>query len=244
VTTYVELARVVAERGLDLRHLVIVMMDEYVTDRYNSVARTLPHSCRRFGQEMIVEPLTEAAGSGKGVLAENFLVPDPREPERYDQQLAAIGGVDLFILASGASDGHVGFNPPGSARDTTTRVVRLADTTRSDNLATFPSLGTLDQVPRYGVTVGINTILRYSKSAVMIVHGAHKAEAAARLRSAEQYDPGWPATVITECSDPALFVDTAAANSKGDTHGPDQARLSRRGIDSRGRHDGVVRPPR
>ena len=42
----------------------------------------------------------------------------PADPEGYEQRLADAGGIDLFLLASGAGDGHVAFNPPGADRDT------------------------------------------------------------------------------------------------------------------------------
>jgi glucosamine-6-phosphate deaminase len=211
LSTFAELARVVAARRLDLRHVVIAMMDEYlVAGGGPPVDDALPHSCRRFGQRAIVAPLSAAAGDGRGITGDRFWVPDPAAPDSYDRRLAELGGVDLFVLACGASDGHVGFNPPGSSPHSPTRIVTLAETTRRDNLATFPALGSLDQVPRYGVTVGIGTIRRLSRSAVMVVHGAVKAEAAARLRGAERFDPRWPATVVTECRNPALFIDRAA----------------------------------
>lgn len=218
MTTYTALARIVAERGIDLGHVVVVMMDEYVTTDPRTGGRRavdaeLAHSCRRFGRDVIVAPLSAAAGPGRGVSADRFWVPDPAAPEAYDERIAAAGGVDLFILASGASDGHIGFNPPGSPPDSTTRVVELAASTRRDNLVTFPTLGTLDEVPRHGVTVGIGTIRRLSRSVVMVVHGADKTETARRLATAEGYDPRWPATVISECANAALFLDEAAADT-------------------------------
>lgn len=214
--TYSALASIVAERGLDLRHLVIVMMDEYVivdprSGGFRPVDDQLPHSCRRFGRKHIVEPLSRAAGA-RGIDDAHFWLPDPSAPTAYDQRIDKAGGIDLFILASGASDGHVAFNPPGSDPDSVTRVVELAETTRRDNLATFPSLRTIDRVPRHGVSVGIDTIRRFSRSAVMILHGTAKAQAAMRLSTADRYDEQWPATVLAECADAELFIDQAVAD--------------------------------
>ena len=45
----------------------------------------------------------------------------------------------------------------------------------------------------------------------MVVLGSDKAEAAARLAAADHYDPTWPATVLSECAAPDLYVDEAAA---------------------------------
>ncbi|WP_020574671.1 6-phosphogluconolactonase [Actinopolymorpha alba] len=227
MTTYAGLASLVIHRRLDLSGLVIAMMDEYVdldeaSGTFAPIADHLQHSCRGFGREIIAAPLSAAAGPGRGIATEHLWVPDPADPQAYDRALAAVGGVDLFILASGASDGHVAFNPPGTPADSTTRVVPLVESTRRDNLATFPHLETVDRVPRHGVTVGVDTIRRHSKRAVMIVHGADKRTAAARLAGAEGYDRDWPATVFTECAQPELFVDAAAA--PGGSESPDITR--------------------
>jgi len=216
-TTYVALAREVAARRLDLTGLVIVMMDEYVerddgTGEMRLIDPTAPHSCLRFGQTEIVDRLNAAAGQGRGITRDRYWVPDPTAPGDYDRQIAGHGGVDLFILASGAGDGHVAFNPPGTGPDTATRVIRLADQTRRDNLHTFPSFGKdIDRVPRYGVTVGVGTIREQSKQVVMVAHGAPKARAVRRVAAADGYRPEWPATILADCARPLLFIDEAAA---------------------------------
>jgi glucosamine-6-phosphate deaminase len=214
-STYRALAEEVRRRDLDLRGLVIVMMDEYVErDRDGGLRRvddTVAHSCARFGREEIVARLNASARPGQGISADRYWVPDPLAPERYDAEIAAQGGIDLFILASGASDGHIAFNPPGTPAEAGTRVVDLAEQTRRDNLGTFPAFGKdLDRVPRHGVTVGIRTIRDLSKEVVMVAHGAHKATAVRRLCAADRYEPDWPATVLSECACPQLFVDEAA----------------------------------
>jgi glucosamine-6-phosphate deaminase len=217
LTTYAALADEVATRSADLRRVVIVMMDDYVvpdgSGSFRRVAADLPYSCERFGRVEIAGRLNAAAGADRGITPDRLWVPDPGDPGAYDERIADAGGIDLFVLASGASDGHVAFNPPGTAATTGTRVVALAESTRRDNLATFPSFGGLDDVPRHGVTVGVGTIREQSRRAVMIAHGAGKAEAARRLVAAGGYAPDWPATVLGECARPALYLDEAAARS-------------------------------
>ncbi|MGI5518679.1 6-phosphogluconolactonase [Streptomyces sp. CA-106131] len=217
-SAYRALADEVVARGLDLGHVVIVMMDEYVerdprSGAHRRIDAELLHSCARFGRREIVEPLNAAAGPGRGITAERFLVPDPADPAGYDERIAALGGIDLFLLASGAGDGHIAFNPAGTDHDARTRVVALAEQTRLDNLATFPSFSGLDEVPHYGVTVGIGTIREHSKRVVMVVHGVDKAETARRLLAAEHYEPDWPATVFTDCARPRLYLDEAVVKA-------------------------------
>ncbi|MEU8133106.1 6-phosphogluconolactonase [Streptodolium elevatio] len=172
------------------------------------------NSCHRFAAEEIVGPLNAAAGEGRGIPADAVWFPHPSDPAAYDGRLAEAGGVDLFILASGASDGHIAFNPPGAPEDSTSRIVELADSTRQDNMGTFPDFASLDEVPRHGVTVGVATIVRQSRRAVMVVHGGHKREAVRRLAAATAYEADWPATLVALCREPALYVDRAAAGEE------------------------------
>lgn len=208
---YAALAHQARGRRLDLSGLAIVLMDEYVLpgpDGFTAVAADLPHSCRGFARDHIVAPLNAAANGGPV----DVWLPDPADPGAFDRRIADAGGIDLFVLASGAGDGHVAFNPPGAALDSTTRVVALPESTRRDNLATFPSFGgRLDRVPTHGVTVGVGTIRSLSRQAVLILHGADKARAAARITATDRYDPTWPATVVHACARPEIFVDEAAA---------------------------------
>ncbi len=213
-TTYQALAQVVRERRLDLSSLVIAMMDDYAAPNpagFRHVDDAAHFSCRRFVRDEIAGPLNAAAAQGLGIPDEHIWLPDPGAPAEYDDRLRAVGGIDLFILASGASDGHVGFNPPGTPADSRTRIVLLADSTREDNLATFPEFGSLEEVPKYGATVGVATITELSRRTVMVIHGEDKRTAAARLRSTDHYDASWPATLLNSCRNAALYVDQAAA---------------------------------
>lgn len=215
LATYAHLAALVAERDLDLSRVVVALMDEYVEeagDGFRAIDPDLPHSCVGFGRREIVGLLNAAASAGHRIPEDNLWYPDPAAPAgQYDRALAEAGGIDVFLLASGASDGHVALNPVGAGRDTVTRVVPLGEDTRRDNLGTFPTLRTLDEAPRFGVTVGVATIRDLTRSAVMVVTGEHKRETVKRIAAADAYEPEWPATVLSECSDARFLVDRSAA---------------------------------
>ena len=183
-----------ARRNADLRHVTLVMMDEYLVA---GAWATEPWSCHAFVRQQM------SFGAGE------IWFPDPADPAAYDRRIADAGGIDLFVLASGASDGHVAFNSTGSARDSRTRVVPLSDQTRRDNLQTFPGFGALENVPRHGVSVGIATIAE-AREAIMALTGASKRLTLQRILAASGYDPSWPATVIHECARRAIFVDDEA----------------------------------
>jgi glucosamine-6-phosphate deaminase len=191
-TTY----RALAARAARLDRLVVVMMDEYL-----GAPRDAHYSVHRFAGEELVRPL--------GLGADRVWFPDADDPQAYDERIAAAGGIDLFLLASGASDGHVAFVPPGSQRDGRTAVVAIAETTRRDNLATFPQFAGLDEVPTYGVSVGLGTIAA-AWTLRLVLHGADKRAAAARLLTLDDFDPSWPASIVHAHPDAEIWLDEAA----------------------------------
>ena len=193
-TTY----RALAALKPDLSRCTVVMMDEYVP----VPDVRAQHSCRGFAQREICAPLR--------LSDEQLWLPDPEAAAAYDERIAAAGGIDVFLLASGASDGHVAFLPPGSPRDGRTSVVRLADSTRRDNLRTFPHFGSVDEVPAHGVSVGLATIAD-ARSVRLVLHGADKRDAAAKVTSLRDFDPSWPASVVHVCRDAEIWLDREAA---------------------------------
>lgn len=183
-----------ARRKANLSKVILVMMDEYLVA---GAPATEPWSCQAFVRQQM------NFGAGE------IWFPDPADPAAYDRRIADAGGIDLFVLASGASDGHVAFNSTGSARDSRTRIVPLSDETRRDNLQTSPSFGSLENVPRHGVSVGIATIAE-AREGIMLLTGPSKRLTLQRIIGASGYDPSWPATVIHECARREIFADAAA----------------------------------
>ena len=191
-TTY----RALATRLADPARLLIVMMDEYV-----AAPEHAHYSCRRFAREEIAGPL--------GIPDERVLIPDAADPETFERAIAEHGGIAVFLLASGASDGHVAFLPPGSPRDGRTAVIELAETTRRDNLVTFPDFESLEDVPRQGVSVGLGTIAD-ARALRLVLHGADKREATRRLLALRAFDSKWPASIVHDHPDAEIWVDRAA----------------------------------
>ena len=179
-----------------LDRLVVVMMDEYA-----GAPPDAHHSCARFAREEIASPL--------GVPAERVWLPDPDDPVSYDARIEDAGGIDVFLLASGASDGHVSFLPPGSPRDGRTSVVELALSTRRDNVATFPEFASADDVPARGISVGLATIAA-ARSLRLVLHGADKRGSWRRLRALDTFDPEWPVSIVHDHPDAVIHVDEEA----------------------------------
>ena len=229
-STYAAFAHVVAERSLDLSNVILVMMDDYVVEVDGQPQRIDPRehcSVEGFALTEILAPLNAAAGPGRGITPDRLWIPDPADPRAYDARITSAGGIDLFILASGDSDGHIAFNAPGAPRDSRTRIVELPESTRRDNLGTFPNFHHLDEVPTLGISVGIATILDVSKRAVLVAPGTSKREAVSRISAAKDYEPDWPATVLALCRHASLYVDSQSAPSPEGAHLPTRAPTGR-----------------
>jgi glucosamine-6-phosphate deaminase len=111
------------------------------------------------------------------------------ECARYEAAIEAAGGLDLTFLGLGRN-GHIGFNEPGTPFDSRTRVVTLADSTRSANADFFPD----GRVPTQAITMGIGTILS-SKRIVLLASGRGKEQAIDRLHQAF-IDRDFPASAL------------------------------------------------
>jgi glucosamine-6-phosphate deaminase len=188
---------------------VLVMMDEYLRrsgESFEYASADATWSCHNFVRREMVERWNRDLPKSHRVGADSVWFPDPADPSAYDWRINDAGGIDFFLLASGASDGHVAFNPPGSPRESVTRIIELPESTRRDNLLTFPAFGTLAAVPTHGISVGIDTIAG-AKEAAMVLWGTAKAESLRRINAGRDYDSDWPATVIHECERREILID-------------------------------------
>jgi glucosamine-6-phosphate deaminase len=123
----------------------------------------------------------------------------------YERRIAEAGGVDVQILGIGAN-GHLGFNEPGSALTSRTRVKRLSERTRADNARFFDSV---DAVPTHCVTQGLGTVLD-ARKLVLVASGAGKAAAVAAALEGP-LSASCPASVLQWHADAVAVLDEAAA---------------------------------
>jgi glucosamine-6-phosphate deaminase len=101
-----------------------------------------------------------------------FFPTDLKDYKKYDEKIREKGGIDLQILGIG-SNGHIGFNEPGSKFSSKTRAVLLAESTIKDNSRFFKNK---KDVPKKAVTMGISTIMG-AKKIILLANGANKQEA-------------------------------------------------------------------
>lgn len=162
---YDELVRLHREEGLSFRDVVSFNLDEYWPMGPDEL-----QSYRRFMREHLFDHVD--------IDPKNAHVPDgtiPRDDveaycERYEKAIAQAGGLDLQLLGIGRT-GHVGFNEPGSSKDSRTRLITLDKVTRMDAASDF--FGEWN-VPHQAITMGVGSILD-AKRVVLMAFGEHKA---------------------------------------------------------------------
>lgn len=162
---YRELIRLHKEEGLDLSGVVTFNLDEYFP-----MSPDDEHSYRRWMDETLFDHVN--------IQKHNIHIPDgtlkPDEVEdfctRYEAAIRKAGGIDIQILGIGRT-GHVGFNEPGSTRNSRTRLVTLDPVTRRDAASGFYGE---ENVPQQAITMGVGTIMD-ARKVLLLAFGEHKA---------------------------------------------------------------------
>jgi len=195
---YAELAARVRAGGLDLSQAMAFALDEYV-----GLPIDHPESYHDTIRRTVTEPL--------GLDPARVNVPDGRPDgletagDRYEAAIKAAGGVDVQILGVG-TNGHVGFNEPGSSLASRTRLKTLSQQTRADNARFFDSI---DEVPTQCMTQGLGTILD-ARHVVLVANGEAKAAAIAAITEGP-VTAMWPGSVLQLHPHATIVVDEAAA---------------------------------
>ena len=205
VGLYRELIRRCREDGLDLSKITTFNLDEYV-----GLPPDHSQSYHRFMREQLFDHLELDA---RHVHIPNGMAMDiEAHCDWYEERIARAGGIDLQVLGIGAN-GHIAFNEPGSSLGSRTRVKTLSHQTRQDNARFF---GSVEDVPRYALTMGIGTIME-ARELLMLVTGEAKAEA---LRASVEgpLTAMVPASMIQMHRKAYVIADRAAASLLSGEH--------------------------
>ncbi len=196
---YAELVRRHQEEGLSFANVVSFNLDEY-----EGLAPGHPKSYWNFMQEHLfqhVDMRPEAIYLPSGL-------DDGEETARdYEEKMAEAGGIDWQLLGIGRN-GHIGFNEPGSTRESRTRRIELNEMTRRD---AAPGFGGIENVPTHAVTMGVSSILA-AKQIVLIAWGESKREIVKQAISGKVTSE-LPATFLQDHGNVKWYLDHAAAGS-------------------------------
>jgi glucosamine-6-phosphate deaminase len=196
---YNELASLAARGAADFSQVTTFNLDEFV-----GIPAEHPGSYRTFMEQHFFSLLHLAP---ERIHFLNGAAPDPAaECERYEQEIARAGGIDLQILGIG-TNGHIGFNEPGPELDARTHRVTLRPETRRSNAALFG--GDESGVPAEALSMGMGTILR-ARAIVLLATGASKASCVERVIHG-RVTTAVPASFLQLHADVDVMVDEAAA---------------------------------
>ncbi|OLY84469.1 Glucosamine-6-phosphate isomerase 1 [Smittium mucronatum] len=169
IPVYKHLVQFYKNKELSFEHVITFNMDEYV-----GLPRDHPESYHtfmfsNFFKHIDIKPENINMLNGNCEELQN-------ECQRYEDEIARVGGIELFLGGIGP-DGHIAFNEPGSSMKSRTRVKTLAYETVLANARFFG--GDVNKVPKLALTVGVATVTD-AREVVIIIAGAHKAIALAK----------------------------------------------------------------
>ncbi len=201
VHVYKELVRLHQEEGLSFQNVVTFNLDEYYPMHPDAV-------------QSYVHYMNEHLFSKVDIDKSNIHIPDGSLPleaieeycRNYEQKINEYGGIDLQILGIGRT-GHIGFNEPGSAPNSGTRLVTLEDLTRRDAARDF---GGKSNVPLKAITMGIGTIFK-AREIILMAWSKHKASIIKKSVEGE-VSSDVPATFLQLCDKVEFVVDSDAAS--------------------------------
>ncbi len=161
---YKELSRLNRDEGLDFSGVVTFNLDEYY-----GLPPDHEQSYRYFMEEQLFQHLNPRP---RQTHVPDGLAEDPEAYcEQYEQMIRDAGGIDLQVLGIGG-DGHIAFNEPSSSLGSRTRLKTLTEETVQDNSRFF---GSMDEVPRFALTMGVGTILE-AQQCLILASGVNKAK--------------------------------------------------------------------
>lgn len=201
ISIYRELVRLHQDEGLSFQNVVSFNLDEYYpiskkdVQSYNYFMYTHLFNHVDIKPEHIHIPTGELSVNK----VRDFCV-------KYEQKIEALGGIDLQILGIGRN-GHLGFNEPGSHRNSKTRTITLDHLTRFD---TAPSFQGIENVPRKAITMGIQTILS-AKRILLMAWGTNKSKIIQKAIEGP-ISPMIPTTYLQLHKNTTLVLDLEAAS--------------------------------
>lgn len=122
----------------------------------------------------------------------------------YENEIKSCGGIDIQLLGIG-TNGHIGFNEPGSIGNSRTRMVELSEETKKVNSSSFRG-----KMPTRAISMGIGTILD-SKEIILLATGKSKADAIKYLGNHHD-DLSCPATFLKSHPHFTLVLDPEASS--------------------------------
>ena len=200
VGIYDELVRLHREENLSLANVITFNLDEYYPMQPYELQSYVRFMREHLFDHVDIKP--ENLHVPDGTLARSQITDFCRD---YEAQISDAGGIDIQILGVGRT-GHIGFNEPGSSKDSRTRLITLDTVTRTDAASDF--FGE-EYVPRQAITMGVGTILG-ARQIIMLAFGEHKSHIIARAVEGETTS-SVAASFLQDHENAKVLLDRSAA---------------------------------
>ncbi len=197
---YDELIRLHQDEGLSFKNVVTFNLDEYWPMQPGDLQSYVRFMKEHLFDHIDIDPANVHVPDG--TLAIEGVAEFCRG---YEQKIREHGGIDVQLLGIGRT-GHVGFNEPGSPRDSRTRLITLDKVTRADAAADF--FGE-ENVPRRAITMGVASIMD-ARRVILLAFGEHKAPVVWRAVEGE-VDAAVSASFLQGHEHAKFVLDPAAA---------------------------------
>ncbi|EHH9775507.1 glucosamine-6-phosphate deaminase [Listeria monocytogenes] len=191
-TLYAELVK----SDVDTKNVTTTNLDEYV-----GLAASDPNSYHYYMNDLLFSKKTFKESflpNGEATDAE-------AECARYEEILSE-HPIDIQVLGIG-TNGHIGFNEPGTSFDSLTHKVVLTDSTREANKRFFERE---EDVPTHAYSMGIKSIMN-AKKIILLAFGENKAQAIKETIKGP-VDVNCPASVLQNHPDVTVILDNEAAS--------------------------------
>lgn len=175
----------------------------YNLDEYVGISYDHPESYHKFMETNLFDHID--------IKKENTHIPDAGNSDlnaalkTYQEQLNS-ADIDVQILGVG-SNGHIGFNEPGTPFEKGVHVVDLKQETIEANSRFFNN--DINLVPKQAVTMGIKDIMR-AKHIILLAFGEAKQYAIKSLVECDEITENIPCTVLKNHPSVYVLVDKEA----------------------------------
>lgn len=198
---YNELIRLHKEEGLSFKNVITFNLDEY-------------YPMQPDAEQSYVTSMNNSLFNHIDIDKANIHIPDGTLAIEdihsfcldYERKISELGGIDLQILGIGRT-GHIGFNEPGSAPNSGTRLVTLDDLTRRDASRDF---GGKENVPTKAITMGVGTVFK-AKEIILMAWSEKKGDIIKKAVEGEMSSEV-PATFLQLSDNVEFILDKEAAS--------------------------------
>ena len=197
---YQELTERIRLKNISFADITVFNMDEYAT-----LSKDDPNSYYYFLKKHLYDKIDIKSENANALTADGSDL--QKACQEYTKSIEAAGGFDFTLLGIG-SDGHIAFNMPGDTYHMDTHLVDLSAETIQANSRFFDDIS---QVPKQAITIGVGTIMK-SKKIALVANGKAKAKALAAWLNNRVIDPKLPASILWLHQDLTIIIDEEAAS--------------------------------